>query len=142
MIHIARCVVVLIAVLLFSASAVLAAPDIVPGMWEITTQMNMPGMPMAMPKNTMKRCLDSKDVVPAMPDEQQDCTVKDIKVKGNTVTWTIHCKTQGMVSTSKGSVTYSGMSFSGTATITMTGEMGTQNMTQTMEGKRVGECTQ
>ncbi len=142
MIHIARSIAVLTAVLLFSASAVHAAPDIVPGMWEITTQVNMPGMPMAMPKNTMKRCLDSKDVVPTTSTEQEGCTVKDMKVSGNTVTWTIHCETQGMVSTSKGSVTYRGTSFSGTATITMTGEMGAQNMTQTMEGKRIGKCTQ
>ncbi len=142
MAHIARCTVALIAVLLFSATQTQASPDIVPGMWEITTQIDMPGLPMAIPKNTMQQCLDSKDVVPSMGTEQANCTVNSTKVSGNTVTWDIKCKQEGMNSSSKGTITYNGTSFKGTATITMTSqEMGTRTMNQTMEGKRVGKCT-
>lgn len=139
--HIAKSIIILTAIILFSASPALAAPDIVPGMWEITTQVSMAGMPMAMPKNTMQQCLDKKDLVPGASAEQDGCKMKSTKITGNTVTWELHCKTDGTKTKSKGSITYRGTSFSGSININMTGESGTQSMKQTMEGKRIGKCT-
>ena len=62
------------------------------GKWEITNTFEMQGMPAGMMKpHTMTTCLSQKDYVPK-DTGQKDCTMKDIKVDGNTVNWEMLCK--------------------------------------------------
>jgi hypothetical protein len=110
------------------------------GKWEISNTMEMKGMPAGMMKpHTMTACLSQKDYVPK--DTQQkdgDCTMKDIKVEGNTVNWEVQCKN----SSGKGSVTYAGSTFDGVME-TMMKEGGKEmNAKMTMKGKYLGPCTQ
>jgi hypothetical protein len=108
------------------------------GKWEITNTMEMQGMPAGMMKpHTMTTCLSQKDYVPK-DTEQKDCTMKDLKVEGNTVNWEMLCKN----SSGKGSVTYAGSTFDGVME-TMIKEDGKEmNAKMTMKGKYLGPCTQ
>jgi hypothetical protein len=60
-------------------------------LWEVTTQMNMAGMPAGMGSQTQKVCAEkSADHKPAIP-AQQKCKVTDYKESGNRVTITMTC---------------------------------------------------
>jgi hypothetical protein len=119
--------------------------DMQPGEWSITTTTKVEGMPMAPPPSTYKTCLTEKDLVPPPGDKKDpqapDCEIKDQKVSGNTVSWSMVCTmAQGGTVDGTGSVTYAGTTFEGKTDMTM--DMGGQKMTihNTMSGKRLGAC--
>jgi len=106
------------------------------GKWEITTTFEMQGMPAGMMKpQTFATCLKQNDYVPK-DQEQKDCTMKDVRVDGDTVTWEIVCKD----SSGKGKVTYAGSTFDGIMETLM--KEGGRDMTakMTMKGKHIGPC--
>jgi len=83
-----------VAVLLtLSSVPAFAAGGMQPGLWEVTTRMQMAGMPM--PPQTVRHCYTRQDVekgertVPQADDK--NCKIKDYKLKGNTATWSIVC---------------------------------------------------
>ena len=70
-----------------------AAPAKVMGdLWEVTTQMSMEGMPMALPAQKAKVCTQ-KDWTepPGAGDERRKCTNSDFKQDGPKVTWKTVC---------------------------------------------------
>lgn len=114
-------------------------PDMQPGLWEITTKTKMEGgFAMSMPATTVKQCLTEEDYVPSNEKmaDGGDCRVKDVKVRGNTVTWVMECPGEGM--RADGRVVYSGDTFKGNMVMEMKEEQ--MRMTSTMEGRRVGDC--
>lgn len=116
-----------------------AEPNYREGQWEITTVMDIPGMPKEMKKPmSYKFCMTKQNAVP-QPKEQgkQDCKITDQSTKGNTVTWTMKCK-DGTASTGK--ITYAKESFKGSQTTTTS--QGGQKMTIKSEvtGKYLGPC--
>lgn len=116
--------------------AVTKAVNMQEGKWEITSTFEMQGMPAGMMKpQTFTACLKQNDYVPK-DEGQKDCSMKDVKVNGNTVTWEVVCKD----SSGKGTVTYAGSTFDG-AMETMMKEGG-KDMTarMTMKGKHIGPC--
>ena len=120
-----------------------AAPDMNPGQWEITTTMEMVGVPMKMPSITTKQCLTKDDLVPKQPSRpgvKQPCEVKNTKVEGNTVSWDMVCSDQNQTS-GHGEVTYHGDTFEGTIQMnsTLSGKQKMQ-MILHMKGKRIGAC--
>jgi hypothetical protein len=119
---------------LFSAGLSFAAPNMEDGLWEITTTVDMPGMPSK--SFTHTTCLTKEKAVPQTAES--GCTVKDMKTQGNTVTWTVVCR-EGM-STSKGKVTYAGTTMEGAIETTMKTNEQTMTMKSTMKGKRIGPC--
>ncbi len=127
-------------VLISLPSTILAAEGIREGMWEITSKMEMPGMPMAMPPTTVKHCYtkdevkDQKKVI----NRDKDCTVTDLKSSGNKVTWKMVCtgKNAGKFS---GETVFSGDSYD--SVMHMQSEDGKGGaMTIKAKGKRVGNC--
>lgn len=110
-----------------------------PGNWEMTMQMDMPGMPFKMPPVKMTICIteeDLKDPNKAVPgDPKSKCTVNDYKIDGNKVTWTVDCPKQKMKG--EGEATYTENSF--TANVHMT--MEDREMTAKYSGKWKGECS-
>ncbi len=62
-----------------------------PGLWEITSQVEMPGMDM--PASTMTQCIREDSLVPqtGSGQGQGQCEVTDVQVQGDTVTWSISC---------------------------------------------------
>lgn len=114
-----------------------SAMDMKDGMWEITSKMEMPGMPMEMPPVKFTQCLTSKDSVPQDKKEHsQDCKIKNTDIKGNTVTWEMQCISDGKPVKSIGKVTYKGDSFEGETKTEMEG----MKMFQKMSGRRIGNC--
>ena len=106
------------------------------GKWEITSTFEMQGMPAGMKKpQTFTTCLKQNDYVPK-DEGQKDCSMKDVKVDGNTVTWEVVCKD----SSGKGTVTYAGNTFDGVMETLM--KEGGKDMTarMTMKGKHIGPC--
>ena len=110
--------------------------DMQEGKWEITSTVEMEGMPAAMMKpQTVTTCLKQNDYVPK-EQEQKDCTMKDVKVDGNTVTWEVVCKD----SSGKGTITYAGSTFDGTMLTMMKQEGKDMTVKMTMKGKHIGPC--
>ncbi len=113
-----------------------------PGLWEITMQMEMPGMPMAMPATKVQHCYSASDVadaektVPTGQDGENPCRVSDYSLRGNTASWSMQCENMS----GKGSMTYSGDSYSGTTELQMQEEGMSQSMKQTISARRVGDC--
>lgn len=126
------------------------------GNWEITVEMQMPGMPnmpnmppgMGMPAMKMTQCItkaDAADPAKAIPSRPQrggppqDCKVSDYKTEGNKVTWSMAC-TGAQPMTGTGEMTYGADSYTGI--MTMHSPQAGQPMAVTMKytGKRLGDC--
>jgi hypothetical protein len=122
-------------------AAAYAAPIMQEGKWEITTKMEMKGMPMEMPAMKHTMCLTSKDMVPQKAEKNQDCKMISNKVEGNTVTWVMQCKDKNGTIDSTGKITYKGDGFDGTLNVDLTNKEGRQHMFQKMSGRRIGDCT-
>jgi hypothetical protein len=113
------------------------------GDWEIKVEMQMPGMPMNMPAQTIRQCLTPQDVTDpqkSVPPAgrgrgQNDCKVSDYKTEGNKTTWSVSCPSEGMTGT--GEFIYAENSYTGT----MKMMAGGRDMTMKYTGKRLGDCT-
>jgi hypothetical protein len=111
------------------------------GQWEITTQMQMPNLPVQMPEMKVTQCVtaeDLKDPVSALPEGpgQDSCKLTDYKVSGNTVTWKMACSAPQSM-TGSAELTFTGDSYTGT--MLMSSPQG--EMTMKLAGRRVGDCT-
>lgn len=118
---------------LFFAGLCFAAPNMEDGLWEITSTIEMPGMPSRSFTNTS--CLTKEKAVPQASPESS-CTLKDVKNEGNTVSWTMVCKD----ATSKGKVTYARNTMDGTFETSMKSEGKNMTIKTNMKGKRIGPC--
>jgi hypothetical protein len=128
---------------LISAQVHAAAPNMLEGMWEITTKMEMPGKSgTAMPQQTVKHCMTQKDIedprrtTPSAGERDSRCKMTDYKLQGNTASWKMTC--DGM--DGAGTVTYSGDSYSGNQTMAMKRGKEVMHMKMAYAGKRVGDC--
>ena len=132
--------VAVLAMALFMAGVSWAGPDIKYGLWEITTKIEMEGMPFPMPPMKIRNCVEKGKEVPQQEEKNKDCKMLESKVSGNSVTWKMECRDKRSVTTSTGKVTYSGDSFKGNTTIVVKEGSDTNTMTQSMEGRRIGDC--
>lgn len=114
--------------------------DMNPGKYEITAQVEMPGMPQKMPPQTTTQCLDEQNPVPDANPDSQGCTVTDMTTNGNTITYTMTCDQQGMVIKSTGRLTFKGDVFEGSTQTDMGPQAGGMKITTTVKGKRIGKC--
>jgi len=125
--------------LLWSAGA---WADVKEGLWEITTQMSMQGMPHAMPPTTFRQCITKSDPVPRSKDENLTCKTINQKVSGNTVHYTVECKgPEGSMQTT-GNMSYRDKTMTGESTTIMKikGQPPMQMMSK-VKGKFIGACT-
>lgn len=126
------------AAFLFGQLPVAQAADMMKdGMWEITSQAEMPGMPVKIPPSTIKHCYSKDDVKDQKKviAREKNCTVTDYKVVGNKVTWAMKCTGQN-AGTFSGETVFGADSYSSTMKMKSQG----QNMTMKVKGKRVGNC--
>lgn len=108
------------------------------GLWEITTQMDMPGM--KMPEMKLNQCVTKeqlKDVAGTLPNSNKDqtCKTTDYMVDGNKITWKMACPAQKM--SGEGEMLFSGDTYTGKLNMTT----GQGAMAMKYSGKRVGDCT-
>ncbi|BAU47499.1 hypothetical protein SVA_0920 [Sulfurifustis variabilis] len=123
--------------------AAAAPPAMKPGLWEITTSMEMPGMPRSMPPTKIKRCYRAEEVQDlrrTLPEQQKaNCTTSDWKQSGNTVNWTVSCGGDTPM-TMTGSMTYAGDRYSGVSRMRMSQGGQVMHMTQKYDARRIGDC--
>lgn len=107
--------------------------------WEVTSKMEMPGMPMAMPAQTSKVCIPQggeKDPR-RMQKKDSNCEITDVKTSGNKVSWKGKCVSNGETMNQVGEATHERDSFHSTMHMTATGKR-PMEMTATSSGKRIG----
>jgi hypothetical protein len=121
----------LLAALLLAAPAAAAEKG---SWWELTTTMEMPGMPFAMPPTTLKFC-QPEGPPKAPPDAKPDpnCKMTDMRTSGNTMKWKVVCTGQNAME-GEGEMTSTGSTMDGTTRLKM--ERG--EMTMKMHGKKIG----
>lgn len=111
------------------------------GLWEITTQVQMKGMPQQMPPTTFRQCISKSDPVPKSQDKSYECKTTSQKMSGNTVSYAVECKGKEGVMATTGKNTYTGSTMDGSATTSfkMQGQPAMQ-MDSKMTGKYIGAC--
>lgn len=126
---------------LSAGGVVAASPVMKPGLWEVTTSMEVQGMPKGMPPMKTQHCYrpeDVKDLRKTMP-EQANCKVDDWKQSGNTVTWKTSCSGE-MAGTMTGSIKYAGETYSGVNKFNLSRGGQSMQMTQKFDARRIGAC--
>lgn len=116
------------------------ALDFQPGKYEITSKVEMPGMPGTIPPQTVTHCMTEQYPLPNQNPENQECKIVDMKQTDNTITWKMECDQQAQKITSTGSMTYKGDSFEGTILTNMGPQAGNMTMTTIITGKRLSDC--
>jgi len=104
-------------------------------LWEMTMKVEMEGMPTTMPARTEKMCIPPGRDEAMVPKGDESCRMVDAKRSGNKFTFKIVCSGREKM-TGEGEFTYAGDRMSGT--MRMKGER--INMTQTLTGRRIGNC--
>jgi hypothetical protein len=127
------------------AGASLLQPSMAPsaeiiksGLWEITTTIDLPGMPFQQPPQTVRHCVtpqEAKDPKKSLP-MSKGCKIIDLRSSANKVNWEVEC-TGAMSGKGEGEVVYkSDSSYEGITKIQTRGMI--FNMKH--KGVRVGEC--
>jgi hypothetical protein len=107
-----------------------------PGLWEITVDLEIPGMPFQPPAQTIRQCYTAEDVKGEPVPADENCQITNYKSSGNKVTWQLEC-TGAMAGKGEGEIVFQGDSaYEGKATIQTQG----MAMTTQYTGKRLGEC--
>jgi hypothetical protein len=127
-----------VAFVALSCISVFAASEMREGMWEITSSIDMPGMPVKVPPTVVRHCYtkdDVKDPKKVVASKNSDCTVTDMKKSGSKVTWKMQC-------TGKSKGTFSGETVFGNDSYESTMNMQSEgrSMTTKSKARRVGNC--
>jgi Protein of unknown function (DUF3617) len=120
-----------------SCISVFASNEMREGKWEITSSVEMPGMPYKIPPTVVSHCYTKEDVndQKKVIADNKDCTVTDMKKSGNKVTWKMQC-------TGKRKGTFSGETIFGKDFYESTMNMQSEgrNMTTKSKARRIGDC--
>ena len=108
--------------------------------YEVTVNMEIKGMPSAMPPRTTKVCMakNGRDESYVPMRSGSDCRITDRRKTGNTLAYKMECTGKDPIA-GEGEVTYAADSYSGKMHMVGKGEHGF-DMTQTYSGRRIGEC--
>jgi len=107
--------------------------------WEVTSKMEMPGMPFAMPATTTKVCIAKGAVSdPHQSMQDKECKMTDIKTSGNKTSWKMRCVRDGEVMNGTGDITSTADSYDGTMHVSGKSGGKPMNMSTTYRGKRIG----
>ena len=129
-------VVLLTGAMLSVSPSVFAADMMKPGLWEVTTKVEMPGMPFQAQPHTIKHCYTEQEVKENPVPKDNNCKILDMKNVGNKMSWKVECKGE-MAGKGEGEMTYQGDSaYEGWS------KMQTQGTTVSVKykAKRLGEC--
>lgn len=89
---------VILAILLCLNVSVAAAeiPDIQEGLWEVSSEATIPGMPMKMPAVTMEQCFTKQSMKPENITQQNNCQMNSMDIQNNLAQWSMSCEQEGM----------------------------------------------
>jgi hypothetical protein len=102
--------------------------------WETSVEIEMPGLPFAIPPQKSKACLPKKgqdEQPPAQGNKDQKCQMTDMKKSGSRMTWKMKCEDG---STGEGDITWEKDSYAGTMSMRQKG----RDMNMKMSGKKLG----
>lgn len=108
--------------------------------WEITSKMDMPGMPFAMPATTVKVCIPpggEKDPRRTQ-DKKSNCEMTDVKTSGNKVSYKGKCVEKDGTMNMEGENTYEHDSYHGIMHMTGKSHGHDMDMKTSYSGKRLG----
>lgn len=124
-------------VVVILSSAAHAAPG---EWWEVSSKMDMEGMPFAMPAQTVRVCMPKGGESDPRYTQGKDsnCKMTDVKQSGNTVKFKGVCVSQGETMNMVGETTHDGKSFK--SNMKMSGKSGGEpvNMSMVSNGKYIG----
>ena len=131
------------AILILGLSALTSANadvDLHEGLWEISSKIEMSGIPVKIPDMKTSQCINKEKIIPKTDKKiNKYCTVSEQNIDGNTVTWKMACTNN---IESQGSITYHRDTFEGLITTkTEVPNMGMMTMSMQMTGRRTGVCT-
>lgn len=106
-------------------------------LWEVSTKMEMPGMPMAMPAQTRRVCIGKNQKDEEFVPKQGDCRMLESKRVGNKFTYKMDCVGNDPT-TIDGAITFGTNAYDGQ--MRMTRKQTKDAMDMTFTGKRVGDC--
>ncbi|MFZ1547762.1 MAG: DUF3617 family protein [Candidatus Nitrotoga sp.] len=107
--------------------------------WEISSKMEIPGMPFAMPATTTKVCIaKGGESDPRKTSGDKNCQMSDIKTVGKKVLWKARCDHNGEIMTGVGEQTATSNSYAGK--MQLSGKSGGRDVDMNMafNGKRIG----
>ena len=135
------CMLLLVA--LFAAPVVMAEGiPIEPGLWEITSTMQMPMLPE--PRvSTDTECMEKSEIsMDDMGTEGMDpnCTFDLNEIDDKSMKWWFDCPVEGGTSHGEWEAVSEGDRVSGKGVITMSFQGQTMEMTMDWEGHRIGDC--
>jgi hypothetical protein len=126
--------------------AAATGPVMQPGLYEISVQMVMKGMPMQMPVTSFRHCITPQDIVDgnaySSSKDNKGCKISNLKQSGNAVSYDFACAMQGqgsMVGHTSGTSHATGydMQMNGRFVPAMEGM---SEFSQKMSAKRLGAC--
>ncbi|HSC63839.1 MAG TPA: DUF3617 family protein [Caldimonas sp.] len=124
-----------VSLILFSLLAPARAADPPGVLWETTSQMSMPGMPMQVAPQTQRIC-SAKTWTKPPPGGDKSCVASDYKMVGSKMTWKMKCSGQ-MPMEGTGEINFQGAdAYTGAIQAASQG----MNMTIKLAGKKVGTC--
>jgi len=106
-------------------------------LWEVTTKMEMPGMPMAMPAQTNRFCIGKNRKDEEFVPKQGDCRMVESKRVGNKFTYKMDCSGK-LAAIVDGAITFGDNTYNGRMHMAM--KQTSDAMDMTFTGKRVGDC--
>ncbi len=128
-----------VAFLAFSPAARGDLPEIREGDWEITTALEIPGVPVEMPPITEVQCLGPKAPIPYPPGEDLECRPLKVDVEGNEVAWRLGCNGDSV--TVSGNAVYYHDVMAGTMEIVFDDpEVGEMSVRYVLKGRYLGQC--
>jgi hypothetical protein len=86
---------IVLAILLSLIWVANASAEIKDGLWEMTTKIEMKGVPAQMPVSTVRQCITKNNPVPQSNTKGYECKTKDYKVSGDTVIYYLHRRMHG-----------------------------------------------
>src|SRR6266498_1999631 len=96
-------------------------------LWEVSTKMEMPGMPMAMPAQTRRVCVGNNRKDEAFVPVQGDCRMVESKRVGDKFSYRMDCAGNDP-STVDGAITFGNNAYDGKMRITMKQTRDTMDM--------------
>ena len=128
---------------LVSQPVLAAGISVEPGMWEMTTTLNMPMMP-APQTTTISECIEDSDFdFEDMSTEDMDpnCSMSSNQVDDSTIKWTLDCPVEGGgTSHAEWRITSAGKTLEGDGKISVSVMGQEMEMTTTFTGKHTGAC--
>ncbi len=109
-------------------------------LWDVTIKMEMVGMPMVMPAQTIQNCFKSNRRVEAAIPQQENCRTSDVRITGDRVTFKITC-TGDQPMTGTGDITSSATKYEGVMALKSMVRGEAMEMSQKFSGRKVGTCT-